>query len=111
MAVHINAKVLFLFAWSICSGFGIVFALESWLFELLVIESALAVSMKGIVAWSVGVGFGCIHFYIEKVSAASMTPQPQSDVETLHRYNSKKMVEITELMSSSAWRMEDELLL
>eukprot|EP00483_Globobulimina_turgida_P001143 UN01145 len=54
----------FLLFWSLGSGYGIIFAIESFFYEYFQIQSSLMTAIKGIIAVCVGLVIGIIHFIL-----------------------------------------------
>eukprot|EP01084_Bolivina_argentea_P058462 106768_1 len=90
---------IFLLLWSLLSGYGILFAIESFCYELLALDSMLSFALKGTVAILIGFSIGGIHFYI--------TINDSDDM--LSKVENQTSVELTELMSAIAGRIEAEL--
>eukprot|EP01084_Bolivina_argentea_P228691 386191_1 len=55
----------FLIFWSLGSGYGILFAIESWIYEIFGLKSMTAYWIKPYVAILFGFGIGCVHFYFD----------------------------------------------
>eukprot|EP01084_Bolivina_argentea_P084803 153323_1 len=53
---------IFLLLWSLGSGYGIIFAIESFFYEYYQINSQSMTALKGIIALSVGLSIGLYHF-------------------------------------------------
>eukprot|EP01084_Bolivina_argentea_P202203 345546_1 len=54
----------FLVFWSLGSGYGIVFAIESFFYEYFGMSAPWKIAIKGIVAVSLGIMIGIIHFIL-----------------------------------------------
>eukprot|EP01084_Bolivina_argentea_P045173 83147_1 len=57
-------KQCFLLFWSLASGYGIVFAIESFFYEYFGVTTHLTIAIKGIIAVSFGIMLGIIHFIL-----------------------------------------------
>eukprot|EP01084_Bolivina_argentea_P095461 171624_1 len=67
-----NFKDIFLLFWSLSSGYGIIFAIESYIYELFGFKSTIAYIIKPAVATLVGVAIGCVHFYYDILQSRFM---------------------------------------
>eukprot|EP01084_Bolivina_argentea_P095460 171623_1 len=65
--IKCNFKDIFLVFWSYSSGYGIIFAIESYIYELFGFKSRIAFIIKPCVALIVGVGIGIVHFHFDVV--------------------------------------------
>eukprot|EP01084_Bolivina_argentea_P095464 171629_1 len=63
--ISCNFKDIFLVFWSLGSGYGIIFAVESWILEIMGIKSITSCWIKPYVAILFGFSIGCIHFYYD----------------------------------------------
>eukprot|EP01084_Bolivina_argentea_P228692 386192_1 len=63
--ISCNFKDMFLVFWSLGSGYGILFAIESWIYEIFGLKSMTAYWIKPYVAILFGFGIGCVHFYFD----------------------------------------------
>ena len=107
-----KSKSVFLFVWSIFSGFGIIFAIESWCYELLGVNSYFAIQIKGVIAIIIGFSIGCIHFYVDNNDSNNnntndlklLSPKSLNDAN-----NKSSMMEVTALMSLIAGTIENEI--
>ena len=76
-----NSKDIFLLIWSIGSGYGMVYAIISWLMELLEVKYFIH---KGIISVIIGFAIGGIHFYITVVQQYYAGKDSSSDSEDSH---------------------------
>ena len=111
-----KGKNLFLFFWSLFSGYGIIFAIESWTLELLQIHSYLSLVIKGSIAIIIGFTCGGIHFYMTVVLQSDNINEKDSssdseDASSSDNVKNKTSMEVTALMALIAGRIENEIVI
>eukprot|EP00483_Globobulimina_turgida_P010265 UN10284 len=76
-----NIKSSFMFFWSLSSGFGIIFAILSWIYDLYLQDHPHFSGFKGVISLFIGTIIGVVHYNLSNDVTVlnNYLPKQQSD--------------------------------